>query len=1092
MKTLPSRLLALAAFFVVLTLSPGTARAAALTPDNDFHPPFFGTPFPAQRTLLLPDGKYLLFYKTNSLTDQRTGAITRFLATDALDPSFSFTHDYSSVSAAAPGANGKLYVAANKNLYGVPQPDEILRLNSDGSIDSTFHAAVAQSVDSAGSILSGSVLKIVVQPDGKILLGGSFSSVAGVFRPGIARLLSNGDLDSSFSQLDILGGNIWTMALQTNGRILIGGDFQLIGPTQFPGVARLNANGSLDSTFQPTGFTLASSPIRAVAIQSDGKILIGGRLSVDDIGAPPGSPPHRRPLFRVGADGSPDTNFPQVPVAGEIANTRDLVVQADGKIVAAISGSVYRFNIDGSLDNSFHNAAVQDTSFDPAGFPGVTITLNPLASGGFLVGGAFTDVDPAGATGTSHFGVVRLNANGTVDSSFTTSHKTGSAKSPSSFLRLADGSTLIGFDTAPVPVDPALAFNIGRLLPTGSLDLNFTLAPFSNNFLGGGFLASGCTPTSDGSLLVFGEKTDQSFHVGKFSTQGLAQSGFADEPSLPVFETVTSLPDGKVLLGAGNNPQATVVATLTRLQSNGQLDGTFQVPESIRSKQVVRDFDGQIRSLYVGSRVLAVQPDGKILFEYYDLERNFHLVRLNSDGSLDNSFRGTYSPGVDPSQTFPVIFDPVMHQTLQPPDAAYSAGFAWLDAHVQFDGRIVLAGQFTEFLDRTTNNFVPARGLVRLMPDGTIDHTFAIGGGAQWTATTETPAFFPKVENVVRQGDGRLLITGTFDAFNGVSAPGIASLNPNGSVDTSFVPPATRDKYGSGPAALQRQGDGTFLLSGPYSLPGEATAPTLIHILDAPRVANISTRVAVGDGDKVLIGGFIITGNTPKKVLVRAIASSLNVNGTPVPGRLLDPVLELHGTGVLVTNDDWRSTQEEEIIDSTVPPADDRESALIATLNPGTYTAVMHGKNSATGIGLVEIYDLGNPNAVTGKQASIGNISTRGFVQTGDNVMIGGFFITGAQTNVIVRAIGPELTGRGVPGALQDTILELHDANGLVASNDDWRSTQEAEVIASTVPPNDNRESAIVASLNPGGYTAIVRGKAGTTGVALVEVYALP
>ncbi len=272
---------------------------------------------------------------------------------------------------------------------------------------------------------------------------------------------------------------------------------------------------------------------------------------------------------------------------------------------------------------------------------------------------------------------------------------------------------------------------------------------------------------------------------------------------------------------------------------------------------------------------------------------------------------------------------------------------------------------------------------------------------------------------------------------------------------------------------------------------GTTTIP-LIFFLRPPGIANISTRLSVGAEPNVLIGGFIITGNAPKKVIVRAIAPSLNVNGVPVPGALLDTTLELVGSGISVLNDDWQATQEQEIIDTTVPPTDNRESAMVALLNPGAYTAIVRGKNGALGIGLIEIFDLGTASLDAGSDAKLANISTRGFVQTNDDVMIGGFIITGANTRVLARAIGPDLTNRGVPGALQDPTLELRNATGdLLASNDDWRSTQESDIIATTVPPNDNRESALIQTLPPGGYTAIVRGKDATTGVGLVEVYAL-
>jgi hypothetical protein len=164
---------------------------------------------------------------------------------------------------------------------------------------------------------------------------------------------------------------------------------------------------------------------------------------------------------------------------------------------------------------------------------------------------------------------------------------------------------------------------------------------------------------------------------------------------------------------------------------------------------------------------------------------------------------------------------------------------------------------------------------------------------------------------------------------------------------------------------------------------------------------------------------------------------------------------------------------------------------MIATLIPGNYTAVLRGKDNTTGIAVVELYDLGTASIDSASKAQLAQISTRGTVLNDDNVMIGGFIVSGVSTKVIVRAIGPSLNGI-VPGTLQDTVLELHDGSGsLIFSNDDWRTTQEQQIKDTGVPPTDDRESAIVATLDPGNYTAIVRGKNGTTGVALVEVYGL-
>ena len=250
---------------------------------------------------------------------------------------------------------------------------------------------------------------------------------------------------------------------------------------------------------------------------------------------------------------------------------------------------------------------------------------------------------------------------------------------------------------------------------------------------------------------------------------------------------------------------------------------------------------------------------------------------------------------------------------------------------------------------------------------------------------------------------------------------------------------------------------------------------------------NISTRLNVGVGENVLIGGFIVVGTDPKKVIIRAIGPSLVDLG--VPDALADPIIELHKPdATVVTNDNWRDMQEQEIIDTTIPPTNNLESAIVATLDPGPYTAIVSGKNNGTGIGLVEVYDLDQA-----ANSQLANISTRGFVDMGDNVMIGGFIVgDGVSTTVVVRAIGPSLAGAGVANPLLNPTLELHDTDGTqIAFDDDWKDTQQAEIEAAGLAPTDDRESAIEAVLTPGLYTAIVRGKDNTVGIGLMEVYNL-
>ena len=255
-------------------------------------------------------------------------------------------------------------------------------------------------------------------------------------------------------------------------------------------------------------------------------------------------------------------------------------------------------------------------------------------------------------------------------------------------------------------------------------------------------------------------------------------------------------------------------------------------------------------------------------------------------------------------------------------------------------------------------------------------------------------------------------------------------------------------------------------------------------------LTNISTRGWVGTGDSVMIGGFIISGSTAKKVLITAKGPALAQAG--VPSVLNDPNLTLHNASgqPILSNDNWgTAANAAEIQAHSARPRHAQEAAILTTLNPGAYTAIVRGAGATTGNALVEVYDLEASNTAS----RLVNISTRGWVGTGDSVMIGGFIISGSTAKkVLITAKGPALTQAGVPSVLNDPNLTLYNASGQpILSNDNWgTAANAAEIQAHSARPRYAQEAAILTTLNPGAYTAIVRG-AGTTGNALVEVYEL-
>jgi PKD repeat protein len=490
--------------------------------------------------------------------------------------------------------------------------------------------------------------------------------------------------------------------------------------------------------------------------------------------------------------------------------------------------------------------------------------------------------------------------------------------------------------------------------------------------------------------------------------------------------------------------------------SNYNVDGTITifVPKTAFGPQIPSPTAPAVGSLLgaMGGRTLTGDTPGS---PESKLER--------SNAFVDHTFVKAQSDNSYPPATYTVAGNIACPGTVNnPPTAVLKAsptsGTAPLN--VQFDGTGSTDPDFSDTITTYTFHF----------GDGTPD----VSGGAPVVQHTYTSAGTYTATLVVTDSRGAASVN-TAEQVITVTGP---------SPTPSPTPTATATATASPTASATATATVT-----PTATPTATATATPANV----QLLNISGRVFTQTGDKVGIGGFIISGSSSKRVMARAIGPSLKVNGTPFPGRLQDPVLELHdanGSPVLFNND-WRDTQEAEIMQSGLAPSDDKESAIIKRLDPGGYTAIIRSVDGSPGIGVVELYDLSQSDP-----AELGNLSVRADVETGDNVLFDGLILGGiTPKRILFRALGPSIQANGapLPGTLQNPTLEVYDANGTsLRSNDDWKDApNRTEIELTGLAPSDDRESAVLLLLAPGNYTSVVRGKNGTTGIALAEAYKL-
>lgn len=651
---------------------------------------------------ILSDGKILIagsFTTCNGVTRNR---IARLNSDGSLDTSFDPGIGANAlIYALAVQSDGKIVIGGGFTSYNGTTRNRIARLNADGSLDTGF---------SPGTAANTSVYTLAIQSDGKILIGGLFTTYGGISRNRIARINTNGTLDTGFTPGTGANDDVNSIAIQSDGKILIGGNFTTYNGSSISRIARLNANGSRDTGFNPGAGV--NGIVYAFVVQADGKILIGGSFTTYNSVT-------RNRIARLNANGSLDTGFN--PAGG--ANNAILVfaVQSDGKVLIGGNLTTYagtacsrivRINTDGSMDAGFSTGT---------GINGAVACLDVQADGKIIVGGGFTSYD-----GIVRNRIARANTDGTADAAFC--HEAGANDIIYAIALQSDGKILIGgsFTTY-----GGTACNyITRLNADGSPD-----ATFNSGGTGANTLVRYIAIQPDGKILIGGIFTSYNGtsrnYIARLNSNGSLDTGF--NPGTGANSHVYSLAiqsDGKILIGGDfTSYNGTARNYIARLNTDGSLDTGFNPGTGANS--------------YVNA--VSVLSDGKILiggnFTSYNGTTRFHIARINADGSLDTGFNPGTSNGL------------VNALAVQP------------------DGKILVTGGFSLYNGTSRNR------IARVNADGSLDTGFNPGTGAN-----------NQIRTLALQADNTILIGGTFTTYNGTARNFIARLNTDGSLYTGFAP----------------------------------------------------------------------------------------------------------------------------------------------------------------------------------------------------------------------------------------------------------------------------------------------------------------
>ena len=728
------------------------------------------------------------------------------------------------VNAVVVQSDGKVILGGPLASWNGVTVGRIVRFNSDGTRDTAFSTNVGTNADDI-------VNAVALQSDGKILVGGPFTMWSGTTVGNIVRLNPDGTRDTAFSANVGTGSNanIIAIVVQSDGKILVGGSFSSWNGTTVGGIVRLNSNGTLDTTFTTNNGTGADNGVTTIAVQSDGKILVGGLFGTW-AGTTVGQ------IVRLNSDGTREAAFTTNTGLGAQGLTiESIALQSDGKIVVGGRffrwngtnlGYIVRLNSDGTRDTTF-------TTNNGTGADNYITEVALQSDGKIVVGGAFTTWN-----GTTVNRVVRLNSDGTRETAFTTNAGAGLVGGDVyAFAFRSDGKIVVGgqFTT----YNNATVNRLVQLNTDGTRDTSVFAMSYSANTT-----VSAVALQSDGKILVGGQFTAwNNVTVGRIvrlDSDGTRDTAFTTNTGTAANGTVSAVAlqsDGKILVGGQFTAwNGTTVGRIVRLNSDGTRDTTFTTNTGTAANSTVNE--------------IAVQSDGKIviggLFATWNGTTVNRIVWLNSDGTRDTAF--TTNTGTAAGTTMTGVNAIAL----------------------QSDGKILLGGLFATWNGTTVNR------VVRLNSDGTRDTAFTTNTG---TAANGT------VSEIALQSDGKILVGGFFTTWNGTTVGRIVRLNSDGTRDTTFTT-NTGTAASSTVNAIALQSDGKILLGGAFATWNGTTVGYIVRLnsdgtrdatftINANLAANntVNTLAVQSDGKMLLGGQFTSFNTTLRSYIARLLAA---------------------------------------------------------------------------------------------------------------------------------------------------------------------------------------------------------------------------